>query len=83
MASGARVASSTAPALLEVGGEVPVYFDPADPVDIARAIETAAGDEGGSRREAGIERASKFRWSDAVRQTMDVYHQVIRAQAGG
>jgi glycosyltransferase involved in cell wall biosynthesis len=79
MASGALVASSITPAFREMGGEVPVYFDAADPMDIARAIETASGEEGGSRREAGIERASRFRWDDAVRQTIAVYRQVTRA----
>ena len=44
MAAGAPVACSHATSLPEVGGQVPEYFDPKQPSDIARALLTVLHD---------------------------------------
>ena len=77
MAHGLPVACSDIPVLREVGGDVPVYFDPGDPSDAAAAIGTALADEGRGRR--GVERARGFSWADAARGTMDAYERALRA----
>ncbi len=59
MACGASTASARAASLPEVGGEVPYWFNPHDPVDIARAIMEAVEAPNGI---IGPERSSEFSW---------------------
>jgi glycosyltransferase involved in cell wall biosynthesis len=73
MARGVPVACSDIPVLREVGGDVPQYFDPHDPVDAARAIE--AGLEG--RRDGGRERAARFTWEAAAHGTWAAYERAL------
>ena len=75
MARGVPVACSDIPVLREVGGDVPVYFDPASPTVAASAIETALGDR--ERGRLGWERAERFSWADAARGTMDAYERAL------
>jgi glycosyltransferase involved in cell wall biosynthesis len=75
MACGAPVVTSTAPALLEVGGGVPVAVDGLDAGAIADGIARAAA----GRRELGprgVERARVFGWDEAARRTIAVYRAV-------
>ncbi|MCA9792706.1 MAG: glycosyltransferase family 4 protein, partial [Candidatus Eremiobacteraeota bacterium] len=66
---GATVAAARAASLPEVGGDIPYWFDPSDPVDIARAVmealENPNGDEGPAR-------AAQFRWSETARQLQEI-----------
>jgi len=78
MARGVAVACSDIAVLREVGGDVPEYFDPADPEAAAGAVLRALGDDGQGRR--GAERSERFSWADAARGTMEAYE---RALAGG
>ncbi len=77
MACGAPVVTSTAPALVEVGGDVAVAVDGLDAGAIAGGLEEAA-----ARRAAlgprGIERARRFGWDEAARATISVYRSVAR-----
>ncbi len=77
MACGAAVVTSQAPALLEVGGGIPVIVDALDPGAIAAGLEqaTEARAELGAR---GIERARDFAWAKVAQATLDVYHSVLR-----
>lgn len=77
MACGAAVVTSQAPALLEVGGGVPVAVDALDPGAIADGLERATGAraELGAR---GIERAREFTWANVARATLEVYRSVLR-----
>jgi len=77
MARGVPVACSDIPVLREVGGEVPEYFDPSDPVAAAAAIVTAMDDAARGRR--GVERAAHFSWADAARGTMAAYERALVA----
>jgi len=77
MARGVPVACSDIPVLREVGGEVPDYFDPADPETAARAIVAALADRERGRR--GVERAGRFSWADAARGTMAAYERALVA----
>jgi glycosyltransferase involved in cell wall biosynthesis len=77
MARGVPVACSDIPALREVGGDVPVYFDPADPSAAVAAIRAAFGE--GERGGRGVTRAAAFSWADAARGTMEAYERALVA----
>lgn len=63
MACGAPTAAARAASLPEVGGEVPLWFNPNDPVDIARAILESIEHPNGS---AGPSRAADFSWEQTA-----------------
>jgi glycosyltransferase involved in cell wall biosynthesis len=73
MARGVPIACSDIPVLREVGGDVPCYFEPHDPAAAAAAITNSLGDR--ERGRLGVERASRFSWSDAARGTMEAYER--------
>jgi glycosyltransferase involved in cell wall biosynthesis len=75
LAHGLPVAVSDIPVLREVGGELPHYFDPHDPVDAARAIAAALADTGA--RSLGPARAARFTWSASAHGTHEVYERVL------
>ncbi len=75
LAHGVPVAASDIPVLREVGGELPHYFDPHDPVDGARAIGEALRDTDAVDR--GPMHAERFTWSAAARATYEVYERVL------
>jgi len=77
MARGVPVACSDIAVLREVGGDVPVYFDPADPSAAAAAIRAVLED--GERGRLGVERAAGFSWADAARGTMEAYERALVA----
>jgi len=75
MARGVPVACSDLPVLREIGGDVPVYFDPHSPADAARAIRAALGDrERGAR---GRVHAAQFTWERAARGTYAAYERAL------
>ncbi len=83
MAHGAPVACSRAGALPEVGGDVPVYFDPLDVEDMARALG-ASLDASVSRvelAERGRERAARFSWEATAARTLEALVAAARGRA--
>jgi glycosyltransferase involved in cell wall biosynthesis len=77
MASGTPVVASTAGALPEVLGDAALLVDPYDEDALAQALEAAAQDRGELRRR-GLQRASRFAWPRAARETWDIYAAVSR-----
>jgi glycosyltransferase involved in cell wall biosynthesis len=75
MARGVPVACSDIAVLREVGGDIPVYFDAADPSSAAAAIRAALDD--GERGLRGAERARGFSWADAATGTMEAYERAL------
>ena len=75
MSRGVPVACSDIPVLREVGGALPFYFDPHDPLSAAAAIKAAMDDR--SRVEAGKERAAGFSWEQAARGTFEAYERAV------
>ncbi len=67
MASGCPVASSLAASLSEVVGAAALPLDPADPEQMANALERLCGDEGlrARLRSAGLDRVGAFSWDAA------------------
>ena len=78
MARGVPVACSDIPVLREVGGDVPRYFDSADPAAAAAAIEALL--EAGARDARGPERAGRFSWPEAARGTMEAYERALHGR---
>jgi glycosyltransferase involved in cell wall biosynthesis len=73
MARGVAVACSDIPVLREVGGNTATYFNPHSPADIARAIGRAIPD-------GGPERAARFSWARAARETLATYQQALASR---
>ena len=71
MRRGVAVACSDLPVLREVGGDVPHYFDPADPASARAAIQAALRDGG----DAGRARAAAFTWEASARRHLEVYER--------
>ena len=79
MSFGCPVASSNGGSLPEVGGDVPVYFDPFDVEHMAHAIMQAmASEQREKSRRQGIGRAQEFSW----RKCAAAYTQVYREASG-
>ncbi len=79
MTLGAPVASSNATCLPEVHGNAAEYFNPADPDDMAKAIQRVLSDK--HRRaeliKLGYLRVKQFSWDRMAKQTLEVYKDVL------
>jgi glycosyltransferase involved in cell wall biosynthesis len=74
MACGCPVVASRIPSTVEVAGEHPIYFDPADQGDCLAALETALSEGRHSERtRAGLGLVDNFAWDTTARQTLAVY----------
>jgi glycosyltransferase involved in cell wall biosynthesis len=83
MARSLPVACSDIPALREVGGDAPLYFDPRSPRDIATKISAILSEPQPStpRRELGLERAARFSWSACAEGTLESYERALASRA--
>jgi glycosyltransferase involved in cell wall biosynthesis len=81
MACGLPVAASHAGSLPEVLADAGVYFDPADPGQIAAALQKLLSDERlrTQLKTRGLQRAERFNWSSAARQTIGLFEELMRA----
>lgn len=79
MACGKPVVSSNSASLPELGGDVPLYFDPSDDDAMLAALEQVLLDEDlqTQMQKAGIERARQFSWDVTAAQTLDVYQMFV------
>ena len=77
MATGTPVLSSNAGSLPEVGGEAALYFDPADPADLAAKIALISQDSDWRQRliEAGLKRVADFNWTKTAQETLKVLEE--------
>lgn len=74
MACGAPVAVARAAAMPEIAGEAALYFDPADPTDLRRAV-LALLEDASLRSSLGAEaaaRAREFTWEKTAARTAEV-----------
>jgi glycosyltransferase involved in cell wall biosynthesis len=76
MARGVPVAAADATALPETGGDAAVYFDPLDPVSLARAIREAI-DARADLAERGRERAARYSWRRTADETAAIYRELL------
>lgn len=77
MTYGAVIASSDTPALREIGGPVPYYFDPKDEDSVTQILKQALqADDRSKRIEMARDRASGFSWS----RSADILLKKIQSQ---
>ncbi len=79
MACGTPVISSNLSCMPEILGDAPIYFDPYDIDDIAKAMGKIASDE--KLREnlskKGLEQVKKYNWEDCAEKTLKVYKELL------
>jgi glycosyltransferase involved in cell wall biosynthesis len=74
MACGAPIACARAAAMPEIAGDAALYFDPADPADLRRAVATLLDDPERARTlgAAAAARARQFTWERTAAMTAEV-----------
>jgi glycosyltransferase involved in cell wall biosynthesis len=79
MACGTPVISSKESCMPEILGDAPIYFDPYDIDDIARAMMKISDDE--KLREElskkGLEQVKKYNWQKCAKETLEVYRKAL------
>ncbi len=75
MACGTPVVSSKESCMPEILGDVPLYFDPYDINDIAKAMERIVTDKTLRQKmiPKGLEQVRKYSWDDTAEKTLQVY----------
>lgn len=79
MACGCPVICSNVTSLPEVGGEAVIFFNPSNESELADRICHVLTHEDLQRSlsRKGIKRAKCFSWKKTVKETVEVYHQVV------
>lgn len=75
LSRGVPIAASNVPAIMEIGGSLPHYFDPRDPRTAADAIKAALCDT--TVRDLGPAHAAQFSWERTATATVDVYERAL------
>lgn len=80
MTHGAPVVSSNATCLPEVLGDAALYFDPADPHQMAQQIARVLDDQKLRAQliKKGTKQAKKYSWKRMAEQTLDAYNKALR-----
>jgi glycosyltransferase involved in cell wall biosynthesis len=78
MACGCPVVSSRIPSSVEVGGQIPFYFDPLSIPEFHAALDQAlAIPRNDVRLQQGLAWSGQFTWDAAAAQTLAVYRQLV------
>ncbi len=79
MSFGAPILSSNAASLPEVGGSVPIYFDPFDPMDLSQKMKLLDEDQTlvERMRTAGYKRVKHFTWEESAHKHIDLFIDVL------
>jgi glycosyltransferase involved in cell wall biosynthesis len=80
MAAGLPIASSNRGPMPEILGDAGIFFDPEEPIGLARSLEALVRDVEGRVRWArdAYERARAFSWERCARETLDFTADVAR-----
>jgi glycosyltransferase involved in cell wall biosynthesis len=80
MACGVPVVSSRESSMPELGADVPRYFNPYDVDNMTDVLASVLENDQlrADMAAAGPERASRFSWERAARETFNVYRSVMR-----
>jgi glycosyltransferase involved in cell wall biosynthesis len=77
-AAGIAVVCSDVPVFREVAGGGAFFFDPRDPVELARTVAQAADQSvRGARAEAMADNLARFKWETCAQQVMQVYRAAM------
>jgi len=74
MACGCPIIASNIPSTFEVGGDIPIYFEPTAAESLLDAFEmvlSGAGKE--ARIHAGLAHVNQYSWDRSAKQTYDIY----------
>ena len=80
MSLGCPVISSSAGSLPEVGGDGPIYFDPASEDQLIAILDSVISDKGIDRVEMikkGYENCKRFSWDKTFSQTLNIYKKFL------
>lgn len=80
MTYGCPVASSDRPALREVGGDVPYYFDPLSTDSIKNGILSALAELRETRSALGLQRAIEFNWDRCAEMILGRIGSLVQAK---
>jgi len=80
MACGTPVISSKESCMPEILGDVPLYFDPYDIDDMAKAMEKIITDKELRQKmiPKGLEQVRRYSWDDTAQKTLEVYKEVLK-----
>ncbi|MCP4110676.1 MAG: glycosyltransferase family 4 protein, partial [Desulfobacteraceae bacterium] len=74
MACGCPIVASRIPSTVEVAGDCPIYFEPAEIDDLLNAFDIALSEGRESARvKAGLEKVTSYSWDKTAAQTLEVY----------
>ena len=74
MACGCPVVASRIPSTVEVAGDIPLYFEPAEPESLPAALDAICSEDGDSKRvKLGLEHVKQYSWDRTARETLEVY----------
>jgi len=79
MACGLPVACSDIQAFRGVGGDVPVFFNPNDPKDIAAKLKMLLHNPilQDKCRQKGLDRVKRFAWKTTARKVVQIYNDIL------
>ena len=79
MSFGAPILCSNAASLPEVGGNVPIYFDPSDPIDLSQKMELLVHNQTivEGMRTAGFQRVKHFTWEESAHKHIDLFINIL------
>jgi len=79
MSCGCPVLASTAPAIREVCGDAPLYFDPFKPKELAQHIQTVFADNALRKRmvSAGLARAHLYSWARSATLNLNFIREAL------
>jgi glycosyltransferase involved in cell wall biosynthesis len=74
MACGCPIIASRIPSTVEVAGDSPIYFDPAEEDDLINALDIALSQGRNSERvQADLRKVKSYSWDKTAAQTLEVY----------
>ena len=77
MTCGCPVIASRIPSTVEVAGDCPIYFDPADMEDFMNAFDLALSEGLSLKRvDAGLQRVKEYSWDKTADQTLEAYRTI-------
>lgn len=80
MACGTPVISSKESCMPEILSDAPLYFDPYNTDEMAKAMERIIVDKELRKKmiQKGLEQVQKYSWNDTVGKTLEVYKEVLK-----
>jgi glycosyltransferase involved in cell wall biosynthesis len=80
MAFGTPILCSNAASLPEAGGNVPIYFDPSDPVDLSHKMHYLDQNQNlvEQLRAAGYQRVKAFSWKKSAAKHINAFLEILR-----